>query len=69
MFEFLKNVMNFKESELKNDINLVHRVLKTDIKKLPNADEDETFFSSPETTTSKYYFTFFNIRIFFNICF
>ena len=44
MFEFLKNIMNTKEPALTNDINLVHRVLKTDIKKLPNAEEDEIIF-------------------------
>ena len=44
MFEFLKNVMNAKEPALTNDINLAHRVLKTDIKKLPNPQEDEIIF-------------------------
>ena len=44
MFEFLKNIMNTKEPALTNDINLVHRVLKTDIKKLPNPEEDEIIF-------------------------
>ena len=44
MFEFLKKIMNTKESPLTNDINLVHRVLKTDIKKVPNNQEDEIIF-------------------------
>ena len=44
MFEFLKNIMNTKEPALTNDINLVHRVLKTDIKKIPNPEEDEIIF-------------------------
>ena len=44
MFEFLKKIMNTKESALTNDINLVHRVLKTDIKKDPYPQEDEIIF-------------------------
>ena len=44
MFEFLKNIMNTKETASTNDINLVHRVLKTDIKKLPSPEEDEIIF-------------------------
>ncbi len=44
MLEFLKNIMNKKESDLTNNINLVHRVLKTDIKKFPNPQEDEIIF-------------------------
>ena len=44
MFEFLKKIMNTKESPLTNDIDLVHRVLKTDIKKVPNPNEDEIIF-------------------------
>jgi len=44
MFEFLKSIMNNKEPELTNAINLVHRVLKTDIKKLPSPEEDEIIF-------------------------
>ena len=31
MFEFLRKIMNTNEPALTNDINLVHRVLKTDI--------------------------------------
>ena len=44
MFKFLKNIMNTKEPALTNDIDLVHRVLKTDIKKIPNPQEDEIIF-------------------------
>ena len=44
MFEFLKNIMNTREPASTNDINLVHRVLKTDIKKLPSREEDEIIF-------------------------
>ena len=44
MFEFLKNIMNNKEPALTNDINSVHRILKTDIKKVPNTQEDEIIF-------------------------
>ena len=35
MFKFLKNIMNNEESILTNEINSVHRILKTDIKKIP----------------------------------
>ena len=44
MFEFLKIIMNTKESSLTNDTDLVHRVLKTDIKKEPYSQEDEIIF-------------------------
>ena len=44
MFEFLKNLMNNKEPTLTNNVNSVHRVLNTDIKKLPNPEEDEIIF-------------------------
>ena len=44
MFEFLKNIMNNEDSVLNNDINLAHRILKTDIKKDPNPQEDEIIF-------------------------
>jgi len=37
MFKFLKNIMNNQESTLINDVNSVHRILKTDIKKDPNS--------------------------------
>jgi len=35
MFNFLKNVMNNKKSLLTKELNSVHRILKTDIKKDP----------------------------------
>ena len=44
MFEFLKNIMNAKESISNTDVNSVHRILKTDIKKDPNHQEDEIIF-------------------------
>ena len=44
MFKFLKKIMNKKESTLNNNVNLVHRVLKTNIKKVPNLQEDEIIF-------------------------
>ena len=44
MFEFLKNIMKNKESDLTNNDNYVHRILKTDIKKVPNLQEDEIIF-------------------------
>ncbi|MBO6960583.1 MAG: peptide-methionine (S)-S-oxide reductase MsrA [Prochlorococcus marinus CUG1438] len=44
MFEFLKNIMNNGESTLKNDDNSIHRILRTDIKKVPNSQEDEIIF-------------------------
>jgi len=44
MFEFLKNIMNNEKSVLTNDTYPVHRILKTDIKKEPIADEDEIIF-------------------------
>ena len=44
MFEFLKNIMNKKESTLTNDLNSYHRILGTDIKKDPNSQEDEIIF-------------------------
>ena len=44
MFKFLKNIMNIKETTLTNDVNSVHRILKTDIKKDPNLKEDEIIF-------------------------
>ena len=36
MFEFLKKIMNNEEPTLNKDLNSVHRVLKTDIKRDPN---------------------------------
>ena len=44
MFEFLKNIMNNNGSTLTNNANSVHRILKTDIKKDPDAEEDEIIF-------------------------
>ena len=44
MFDFLKNIMNNEKSISTKDINLVHRILKTDIKKEPNLQEDEIIF-------------------------
>ena len=42
MFEFLKKIMNSEKSISHN--NSIHRILKTDIKKEPNPDEDEIIF-------------------------
>ena len=44
MFEFLKNFMNKKEPILTNNIDPIHRILKTDIKKKPSPSEDEIIF-------------------------
>ena len=44
MFEFLKKIMNNEESTLINEVNTVHRILKTDIKKDPSPEEDEIIF-------------------------
>ena len=44
MFEFLKNIMNNEKVSLKNDLNPVHRILNTNIKKEPNSQEDEIIF-------------------------
>ena len=44
MFEFLKKIMNNKETTITNDVNSAHRILKTDIKKDPNLQEDEIIF-------------------------
>ena len=44
MFEFLKNIMNSKDKTLIDDVNSIHRILNTDIKKEPNAQEDEIIF-------------------------
>ena len=43
MFKFLKKIMNTDEVNFSNDVSL-HRILKTDIKKYPNLDEDEIIF-------------------------
>ena len=44
MFEFLKKIMNNENLTLTNDAYSVHRILKTDIKKDPNEEEDEIVF-------------------------
>ena len=44
MFDFFKKIMNNKESIPTSDVKSVHRVLKTDIKKEPNSQEDEIIF-------------------------
>ena len=44
MFKFLKNIMNNDEVNLTNDAYALHRILKTDIKKVPNSEEDEIIF-------------------------
>ncbi len=44
MFKFLKNIMNNEEVNLTNDVYSLHRILKTDIKKDLNVEEDEIFF-------------------------
>ena len=44
MFKFLKNIMNYEKVNLTDDAYLLHRILKTDIKKHPNIHEDEIIF-------------------------
>ncbi len=44
MFKFLKDFMNKQEEFLTNDAYSLHRILKTDIKKDPNLEEDEIIF-------------------------
>ena len=44
MFKFLKNIMNNEKANLTNDAYSLHRILKTDIKKDPNSEEDEIIF-------------------------
>ena len=44
MYKFLKNIINNDETNLTNDLDSVHRILKTDIKKEPNHQEDEIIF-------------------------
>ena len=43
-FEFLKKIMYNDEPTLTNSVNPIHRILKTDIKKEPNFQEDEIIF-------------------------
>ena len=44
MFEFLKKIMNNENDSFKNNVNSIHRILNTDIKKEPNSQEDEIIF-------------------------
>mgnify|MGYP001252200207 CR=1 FL=1 len=44
MFKFLKKIMNSEELPLKNDVNLVHKILKTNINRDPKNKEDEIIF-------------------------
>ena len=44
MFEFLKNIMNNEEVNFTNDAHSLHRILKTDIQKDPDENEDEIIF-------------------------
>ena len=44
MFKFLKGIMNNSESTLSNEKNNIHRILKTDITKEPNSEEDSIIF-------------------------
>ena len=44
MFEFLKNFMINKQSTSSNEINTIHRILNTYLKKIPNSQEDEIVF-------------------------
>ena len=44
MLKFLKNIMNNDEVNLTNNDYSFHRILKTDIKKDPNTQEDEIIF-------------------------
>ena len=44
MFKFLKKIMNNQKPILTNENNSIHRILKTDIKKTLNHNEDEIIF-------------------------
>ncbi len=44
MFKFLKNIMNNTESISNYDLNSVHKILKTNLRKEPNSLEDEIIF-------------------------
>ena len=44
MFKFLKKIMKTEEVDSTIDAYSLHRVLKTDIKKDPNVEEDEIIF-------------------------
>ena len=41
MLRFLKKIMNINDSKLPNDVNSMHRILKTDIKKEPTPQEEQ----------------------------
>ena len=44
MFRFLKNIMNNELSKQASDINSLHRILKTNFRKVPAHYEDEIIF-------------------------
>ena len=44
MFNFIKNIMDNKNTISANEIYAIHRVLNTNIKKEPNSKEDEIIF-------------------------
>mgnify|MGYP003347729112 CR=1 FL=1 len=44
MLKFLKKIMNNETSFQISDQNSIHRILKTDLKKEPNPQEDELIF-------------------------
>ena len=44
MFDFLKTLMNSKDSISDNETNLIHRILDTNIKTEPNSQEDVIVF-------------------------
>ena len=44
MFEFLKNIMNSEGRPLNENVSTTHRILKTDITRKPNPNEDEIIF-------------------------
>ena len=44
MFEFIKKIMHNKESISTNELNTIHRILKTDIKEEPKSNEDSVIF-------------------------
>ena len=44
MFEFIKNIMNNEVPSFTNDAKSIHRILKTDIEKIPNIQEEEIIF-------------------------
>ncbi len=44
MFKFFKKYMNNEESNLSNNFNSTHKILKSDLKKEPNQYEDEIIF-------------------------